>query len=108
MVSVHLVYVTTGSVDEARHLARTLLQERLAACANIVAAMQSLYWWDGRIQDGDEAVLLLKTRSSLVEELTSRIMALHSYDCPCVVAVPVAGGNAAYLDWVLAEASGAP
>ncbi len=102
-MSVAFVYVTAGSPEEAYTIARTVVGERLAACANVLGGVTSIYWWEGRLEEAGEAALILKTRVALIEALTARIKALHSYECPCVVALPVAGGNAAFLDWICAE-----
>ncbi len=100
-----LVYVTAESKDEALRLGRALVEKRLAACANVIPSTIAVYWWEGEIQQGDEAVLIVKTRDDLVEAVTAEIKELHSYDCPCVVALPVAGGNAEFLDWIAKETS---
>ena len=97
------VYMTTASPDEAQRIGRTLVEERLAACVNIVPGMRSLYWWQGAVQDGQETVLIAKTRAELLESLTARVKALHSYTCPCVVALPIEGGNADFLRWIADE-----
>ena len=80
-----------------------MVKARLAACANIVPAIHPIFWWDGQVQEGEESLLLLKTPEHLVEALTAAVKDLHSYDCPCVVALPIAGGNAGFLDWIAAE-----
>ena len=98
-----LVYVTASSRDEALAIARSLVTDRLAACANVLPAITSVYWWDGEVQADDEVAMILKTRDDLVEALTARVKALHSYDCPCVVAVPLAGGNSDFLNWIAGE-----
>lgn len=98
-----LVYVTAGSAEEAARLARTLVGERLAACANILGPIASVYWWEGKLEEAAETAFLLKTRRALVPALTERIKALHGYDCPCVVAIPIEGGNPAFLAWIAAE-----
>ncbi len=98
-----LLYVTAGSAEDARAIGRSLVEERLAACANVLDGMTSVYRWEGTVQEDREAVLIVKTRRSLVEEATARIKALHGYDCPCVVALPITGGNADFLDWLGAE-----
>lgn len=97
------VYMTAPDADEARRIGRVLVEERLAACVNVLDGMNSLYWWEGAVQDDREAVLIAKTRSSLLDALTERVKALHPYTCPCVVALPIVGGNPAYLDWLGAE-----
>lgn len=102
----NLVYITAASAQEARAIGRTLVEERLAACANVIDAMVSYYWWEGKLQEDSEAVLIAKTRATLVEALIARVKALHSYDCPCVVAVPIVAGNPDYLDWLGRETAG--
>lgn len=100
---VRLVYMTTDGAESARAIARTLVEERLAACANILDPMISVYRWNGDVQEDRETVLIAKTTVSRVEELTARVNALHAYECPCVVSIPVDGGNQAFLEWVDAE-----
>jgi len=102
-VAAQLVYVTAPSLAEAESLARLAVEGRLAACANILPAMRSLYWWQGRLEGADEAVLLLKTTEALVPALTKALTEAHSYDCPCVVALPIASGNPDFLRWIEAE-----
>ena len=97
------VYMTCASEDEARRIGAALIEARLAACVNLIGGMRSLYRWQGKVEEGQETVLIAKTRAGLVEALTERVGALHSYDCPCVVALPIEGGNAAFIDWIGAE-----
>lgn len=101
--SASMLYITCGSGDEATMIARTVVEERLAACGNIVDGMRSIYRWEGEVTEDEEAVLILKTTAEKVETLTERVKALHSYDLPCVVEIPLGGGNAAYFDWIAAE-----
>jgi periplasmic divalent cation tolerance protein len=96
-------YVTAGSRDEALALGRVVVEERLAAGANVLDGVASIYWWAGATRQASEAVLILKTRADLVDRLTARIKALHRYECPCIVALPIVGGNPDYLDWIRAE-----
>jgi periplasmic divalent cation tolerance protein len=98
-----MVYVTTSSRAEAMQLGRALVEVRLAACANVFDGMTAIYHWDGKLQEEDEAVLILKTTAGLVDALTARLRELHSYDLPCVVAWKIETGYAPYLDWVRAE-----
>ncbi|MHA1109128.1 MAG: divalent-cation tolerance protein CutA [Alphaproteobacteria bacterium] len=98
-----LVYMTAATKEEARRIGSALVEERLAACANVIDGMTAIYRWEGEIQNDDEAVLIAKTRTELVDALTERVKALHSYDIPCVVALPITGGNADFLDWVGSE-----
>ena len=102
-VSACVCYVTAGSAEEARSLGRTLVEERLAACANILDGVTSLYWWQGTLEQAAESMVILKTRSELVPALTERVRQLHSYACPCVVALPISDGNSDYLDWIASE-----
>ena len=101
------IYITTGGRDEALAIAKALVEERLAACANVLDGVRSIYRWRGAVHQADEAVVVLRTRSELVEALTARARALHSYQCPCVVALPIEAGNPAYLDWLGAETQAA-
>ncbi|HEX7928561.1 MAG TPA: divalent-cation tolerance protein CutA [bacterium] len=94
------VYMTASSVNEAKRISRALVEERLAACTNILPGMTSFYWWQGKIDEGHETVLIAKTREELVERLTARVKALHSYTIPCVVALPMVGGNPDFLKWI--------
>lgn len=98
-----LVYVTAPSHDEALRLAQMAVGERLAACANVLGAITSVYWWDGKLNQDGEVALVLKTRAGLVEALTARLREAHPYDCPCVVALPIDGGNPDFLAWIAAE-----
>lgn len=98
-----LIYITTSNAEEAVRIGRALVESRLAACANILPTVRSLYWWEGRVQEEGETVLIAKTRESHVTALTEMVRELHSYSCPCVVALPITGGNPAYLDWLAQE-----
>jgi len=99
----NLIYITAGSLDEARAIGKELVSHRLAACANIIDNINSIYWWDGEIQDDREVILLAKTKQSLVPELIERVKSLHSYECPCIVSLPILDGNKPFLDWVFDE-----
>lgn len=97
------LYVTASSKDEALSIGRLLVEERLAACANVIPGTTAIYWWEGKVQEGEEAILVLKTRNDLVDAATARVRSLHSYACPCVAALPVAGGNPDFFDWIVKE-----
>jgi len=98
-----LVYITASGPEEARRIGRALVAARLAACANVCGELNSIYWWEGEIQESAEAALIVKTRGALVPALTEKVRELHSYDCPCIVALPITGGNPDFLDWIEAE-----
>jgi periplasmic divalent cation tolerance protein len=97
------IYLTASSSEEAMAITRQLLSERLIACANILSEITSVYRWEGQVHADSEVPVLLKTRTSLVDTVTSRIRELHSYRVPCIVAWRSAGGNEAYFQWVHAE-----
>lgn len=103
-----LVYATAGGAEEARRIGRVLVAERLAACVNVVDPTTAIYRWEGEVREDRETVLIAKTRADRVAALTERLLALHGYDVPCVAAVPVLGGNAAFLGWIAEEAAPAP
>jgi periplasmic divalent cation tolerance protein len=102
-MAVMFVYVTAGDAEEALRIGRAAVEARLAACANLVDGVRSVYWWEGAVQEGREAVLILKTTAERLDDLIARIKALHSYDVPCIEAIPVAAAHPAFLDWVERE-----
>ncbi|NKB21120.1 MAG: divalent cation tolerance protein CutA [Alphaproteobacteria bacterium] len=94
------VYMTAASKDEAGKIGTCLVEEKLAACVNIIDGMTSIYRWEGKTENATETVLIAKTVSGNIEALTERVKALHSYDCPCIVAVPIKDGNQEFLSWI--------
>lgn len=98
-----LVYITAPNKDEALRIARQLVTERLAACANVIDGATSVYWWDAELVESAESVIFLKTRDDLVDALIKRAQAIHPYDCPCVVALEISAGNPDFLTWIGAE-----
>ena len=97
------VYMTAPSPEEARRIGRALVEERLAACVNILPEMQAIYRWEGAVEEGRECVLIAKTRADGFAALADRVRALHSYQTPCIVELPLGRGDAPYLDWLVAE-----
>ena len=95
-----LVYITCESDVQASSIGHILVEQGLAACANVVPQMNSIYKWEGEVQTADESVLILKTRATLLPKLQEIVLELHSYDNPCVVALPITGGNPAFLKWI--------
>ncbi|MFP4475451.1 MAG: divalent-cation tolerance protein CutA [Desulfatibacillaceae bacterium] len=95
-----MVYMTAGGMEEGRELAAHLVKQRLCACVNILPGMESFYWWDNDVQNEQEVVLIAKTRASLVPELIEAVRDVHSYECPCVVTIPITGGHKDFLDWI--------
>ncbi len=100
------VHVMFGNADSAGAVSREVVAARLAACANMLPGVRSIYWWDGAVQAGEEVLVIYKTVAGRVDQLVSFLKARHDYECPAIVVVPVIGGHAAYLDWVAAEAAG--
>jgi periplasmic divalent cation tolerance protein len=100
------VTVAAGSHDEATRVADSLLDARLAACVQIVGPVESRYWWQGERETADEWLCLAKTRTALLDRVIAAVRAAHSYEMPEVVAVPIVGGDPAYLAWVEDETSG--
>jgi len=98
-----LLYVTAETREEAERIGRTLVEERLVACVNLIPSMHAIFHWQGRIEEAQECVMLAKTRRDLLSACTARIRDLHSYECPCVIALPVQDGNPAFLDWIVKE-----
>ena len=101
----YFVYVTAKDAAEAGRIAETVVEERLAACANVLGAIGSVYRWNGKVCKGDEVALVLKTSNERKSELIDRIKQLHSYECPCVVCLPIADGNQEFLKWIADETS---
>ena len=100
------VYITASDKNEALRIGRALVEDRLAACVNIIENMTSLYWWDDEVQEATEAILIAKTQNELVDSLIEQVTSLHSYDCACVVSWPIAAGNPPYLQWIEANTQG--
>jgi len=99
------VVLCTCPAEVARDLARPLVEERLVACVNIVPGLTSIYRWEGKVCEDGESLLVMKTRAALMEQLSARIVELHPYDVPEVIALPLSPGegNPAYLDWLLEQ-----
>ncbi len=100
---VHFVYMTAGNKTEAQKIGNALVESRLAACVNILDNMQSIYRWEEKVQEDSEVVLIAKTTDSLVSQLIDKVKSLHSYDCPCIVSLPVSDGYPPFLDWIQSE-----
>ena len=101
-----VVFVTAGSPGEGDRLARALVQERLAACVNRVAPVQSVYRWEGNLEQSEEQLLIIKTQRSLFPALEKRVRELHSYTVPEIVALPIIEGSQDYLRWLVEQTTG--
>ncbi len=95
-----VVLITASSDIEAARIAEVLVGEHLAACVNIVSGIQSVFFWDEKIQNSRESLLICKSRSGLLQNLISRVKALHSYSVPEIIALPIVGGSPDYLEWI--------
>lgn len=97
------VFTTTETKDEAQAIARALVEERLAACVQVVGPISSTYWWEGEVETAEEYLCLIKASSALYDELEAAVKEIHPYDTPEILAMPVAAGNADYLKWLQEE-----
>ena len=102
-----LVYTTYPSIVEAERAGRAIVEQRLAACVNILPGMISHYWWQGVVERGEEVVMIIKTRASLTERVCAAVKANHSYTTPALLVLPVEHVDPAYLDWLMAETAAA-
>lgn len=95
-----VVLCTCGDEDEARRIARELVESQLAACVNILATVESIYRWQGQVEEARETLLFIKTTAERLPELQQRIIHLHSYEMPEIIALPVLAGSDKYLAWI--------
>ncbi|MDD4923252.1 MAG: divalent-cation tolerance protein CutA [Dehalococcoidales bacterium] len=95
-----VVFITTEAGEEAGLISKVLLEQRKAACISIVEGVNSMYWWQGKIDSASESLLIIKTRTSLLEEIIQIVKEIHSNDVPEIIALPIIGGSHDYLDWV--------
>jgi periplasmic divalent cation tolerance protein len=102
-----LVYTTWPSIVEAERAGRQIVERRLAACVNILPGMISHYWWEGKVERGEETVMIVKTRAALAEPVREAVKALHSYTTPAIMVLPVESADADYYAWILRETGGA-
>ncbi len=95
-----VVFVTCGSEEEGLKIANALMDERLAACVNLISPIRSIYRWEGKIWDEKECLLIIKTQKDRFEELEKRVKFLHSYSVPEIIGLPIVEGSSAYLNWI--------
>jgi len=95
-----VIFITAPNEDEAVRIARSLVEAHLAACANIVRNIRSIYTWQGSVQDDTEVLMVVKTRKGLFEAVSARVRELHSYDVPEIIALPIIDGSPDYLNWL--------
>lgn len=98
-----LILVTAKNKREAKKIAKSLLEARLIACANIVSGVESMFWWEGKVDSAKEVLLVLKTTTKNFSKCEKEILALHSYKTPEIISLPITKGNSAYLKWINQE-----
>ena len=100
-----VVFVTCGSVGEARRIGKTVVEKKLAACANILAGVESIYRWKGKIERAREVLIVIKTTAKQLEDLEREVKRLHSYDLPEFIVLPIVAGSNEYLSWIAENAT---
>lgn len=95
-----VIFVTTSSIDEARKIGNTLVEEKLIACANIISQVESIFYWQDKVCNEKEALMIIKTQKKLIDKIIKRVKSLHSYTVPEVIALPIIEGSKDYIKWV--------
>jgi periplasmic divalent cation tolerance protein len=95
-----MVFVTTVSIEEAQKISGLLLSQKKVACVNIINEASSMFWWKEKIETAKESLMLIKTKKSKLDDIVSIVKSIHSYEVPEIIAIPIIGGSAEYLDWV--------
>ncbi len=95
-----VLFITTNDTREAQQISNVLLEQRKAACVNIISNVASLFRWEGKPESAQENLLIVKTKASLLPEIITLVKKTHSYDVPEIIALPIVGGNQDYLDWI--------
>ena len=95
-----IIFITASSAEEAGNIATALVEEKLVACVNIIPRIKSIYWWEGKVCQDDEVMLVSKTKRSLFTTIMDRVKSLHSYEVPEIISFPISEGSPAYLSWL--------
>ena len=95
-----VILITAADTGEAQRISGVLLEEKKAACVNVISGVNSLFWWDGKLDSAQESLLVVKTKTSLLPEIIDLVKREHSYDVPEIIALPIIGGNLDYLEWI--------
>ena len=98
-----MVIITASSAEESENIVKVLLNEKLIACGNITYKVNSHYWWQGSKQNESEYLIFCKSKASLLDKIVEQVKAIHSYDVPEIIAMPIVGGNEDYLNWIESE-----
>ena len=94
------VYMTAGSIEEAKSIGQILVVQNLVACVNLLENMTSIYKWEEKLEESQEVIMIAKTRKTLMPKLIEIVNSIHSYDCPCILELPVQSGNPDFLSWI--------
>ena len=97
------LYMTAGSVEEAKNIGKILVGQNLAACVNLLENMTSIYKWEEKLEESKEVIMIAKTSKTLMPKLIETVNSLHSYDCPCILELPIQGGNPDFLSWIKSQ-----
>ena len=97
------VYMTAGSIEEAKSIGQILVVQNLAACVNLLENMTSIYNWEDKMEESQEVIMIAKTRKTLMPKLIEKVNSLHSYDCPCILELPIQGGDPDFLSWIKSQ-----
>lgn len=100
-MKLNLLYITAANKKEALSLGKKIVEEKLAACVNVIDKMESIYFWEGKLRHDKEAVLIVKARESNNEKIIRRVKELHSYSCPAILVLPITDGNRDYLNYLI-------
>ena len=95
-----VILITVANTEEAQHIAKALLEQKKVACVNIVPKVDSVFWWDDKIESETESLMIVKTKASLLPEIINLVKGIHSYTVPEIIALPIVGGNQDYLEWI--------
>ncbi len=95
-----VLFITTANTGEAQQISKVLLEQKKAACVNIISNIDSLFWWEGKLDSERENLLVVKTKASLLPEIINLVKKVHSYAVPEIIAMPIVGGNQDYLEWI--------
>ncbi len=95
-----VIFITASSIDEAKKIGNTLMEERLIACVNIIPQVESIFYWQEKVCNEKEALMIIKTRKSLIADIIKKVKSIHSYSVPEIIALPIISGSEDYLKWV--------
>jgi len=95
-----VIFVTAANKEEAQKIAASLIERKLAACVNIIDKIESVFWWEGKVESAREMMLVIKSKKTNLDKIIKQVKAMHSYSVPEIIAIPIAGGYKPYLKWI--------